>query len=419
MVTTEFELILKADTGETYMDWNWFAVFRSLFSKLSSYAIGRINLPLLYIIGLNDRISKNDFPIVTVSCYYIDKTDNYQQFKTIFIKKYYILKCINEKPLVEEDERIPCTLIFSNPVFREMYSNNGFNKILYGKTALGALKEFEDFIKDSYGDVFDFIKVGNNLQINTHAYEQMLFKNLTDLAVPMHIIQTYKPFHSFNTYFFDDFNLQIDKEIAAYHLNFYDCVNTYNRYDITQMPDIVSQFRVFKEYTIEDQFENINKDLDKASITIIDRYMNHQNIKKQRYELLNLIAGDKNEEELYEGRKFKSQISEAKVQKKSTNQSIQNANIYTPDTLGNGEIRFNINKELFIKKFKTVRLIHVNYDLPDWLTFDRIYNLNLYDPSVYSFVPLSCVNVFYRTSAKTHYVTHGTKAMFLEIDVEE
>ena len=215
MITSKFELVLKADTGETYMDWNWFTVFRSLFSKLSSYAMASINLPLLYVIGLNDRISKNDFPIVTISCYYIDETSNRHRFKTIFIKKYYILKCINEQPLTNFDERVSCLLILSNPIFREMYCNNGFNKILYNKTALEALSEFENFIKDSYGDVFEFVKVGNDLQINAHVYEQMLFKNLTDLVVPMHIIQTYKPFHSFSTYFVDDFYLFINMKIEV------------------------------------------------------------------------------------------------------------------------------------------------------------------------------------------------------------
>jgi hypothetical protein len=400
------------------MDWNWFAVFRTLFSKLSSYVLANINLPILYIVGLNDRISKNDFPIVTVTCYYIDDTDKRRKIKTIFLKKYYILKCINERPVAEQDERIPCTLILANPVFREMYSNNGFNKILYNVTALDAIKDFENFLIKSYGDTFDFIKIGNNLQINTHVYEQMLFKNLTDLIVPLHIIQIYKPFYSFNTYFFDDFNLHIEKEIAAYHLNFYNCHNTFNRYDVSQMPDITTQFKVYKEYTIEDQFENINKDLDKASITIIDRYMNSKNIKKQRYELLNLIPGNKVTEELYEGRKFKSQNSEPLIQTKSTDQSIQYANIYVPDIIEIGETRFNINKKLFILFFKSVRLIQINYDLPDWLTFDRIYNIDLQNKSTYCFIPMSAVNVFYRTSRKEHYVTHSTKAMFLQIDTE-
>ena len=302
-----------------------------------------------------------------------------------------------------------------------MSTANTYNTILEGKTGYDAIKEFEEFIKNTHGDIFKSKHIGTNSNINPYQYEQLLIKAKNDLNVPTYIINTFKPFNSFNFYFFDDFYIgeDSDNQIICHYINLIN-KNNLSEFDISRYADIIGTSNKLSIIPISDQFLNLDKE--NETITVLNRDVNYNtkksfqsNIPKQS------TSGKLNKTELVDDRHV--QIGEYinPIQKNSFNASSQHINIYSPDSPDYAIERFKIFKDFFINKIDNIQIYETSNCLPDWCQFGKLYNLDIEDPTSFIYTPINIVNIFIRNNIKQHYCSHLVRysmLKFIDDDVD-
>jgi len=217
----------NTETKEYYYDILQCAFFRTPLIKQASYTILKINLPPLLIqyilndINNNNHYNKLKFNLVI---YLVDREKRYKRVKKVYYKNFVVINLELLENFLPNKDRLSCRLLLVNPVLHYMNNTNTFNKIFENITAYEAIEKYESFLKQTYGDTFYINHISPDVNKSTFKYEQMLIKIKNDMNVPTEIINTYKPFHTFNYYFFDDFYIsdECDKDISCTFLNLYD-----------------------------------------------------------------------------------------------------------------------------------------------------------------------------------------------------
>jgi hypothetical protein len=307
----------------------------------------------------------------------------------------------------------------ANPFFHYMSSTNTYNKILEGKTAYDAVKDFEEFIKGSHGDIFKFRHIGTSSEVNDYKYEQMLIKTPNDLCVPVYLINTFKPFNSFNFYFFDDFHISDDseKEISCHYLNIFD-KQQFKTFDIKLFGDINGSTKKLKVSTVSDQ--GLNLDKNKHTVTITNREIRYKTTKSFESDLpKHSTGGSLNNEQLIADRNVKIGQYSSPIERNRFNQSSQHINIYAPDTEENAVYRFDNFKEFFMKKLDSIQIYETNNCLPDWCQFGHIYNMDLEDSTSFLHTPINIVNIFTRVNIKENFCSHLVRYSMLKFIDED
>jgi hypothetical protein len=357
-----YEIVLRAPMGEMYSDISYLSFIRTPLIKNCSYAILKINLPPILIQGMINDLDNNIFENYNLEIYSLDELAKDKKVTSLFSKLFKVLYVNPLEPLTFDKTDYPCKIVLSNPFFHYMSTANTYNTILEGKTAYEAIKDYEKFIKESYGDIFKFKHTGTKSELNNYKYEQLLVKAPNDLNVPIYLINTYKPFNSFNFYFFDDFyiNEDSDNEITAHYLNIFD-KNQFKKFDIKLFGDINGSTKKLKICSVSDQ--SLNLDKEKQSITVLTREGKCSNIKSSSCSIPKHTGkAQLNSEELMIDRKVQIGQFVNPIERQKFNQSSQHINIYAPDTEENAIYRFTNFKEFFIKKLFT-RLVSIWKDV--------------------------------------------------------
>jgi len=279
-----YEIEVDIDGYKTN-DVSEFSVFRCPFEKTSSFTILTVNMQTIMFMGIETECKAHNFPSINITIKQNDKSlyepDTYGEVKEIATKNYLILNIEgDEKPNLAEPYT-SVTLYLANPVLYYLNTTNSYNKIIEDKTGLETLKDFEQHLTSIYGcKTFEFTKIGDNINLNSYKYEQILIRLKNDLLIPTWIIQNYKPFDSFSFYFFDDFCItdQNSKDIIGYLINLID-KDQFSKMDCLDLPtEVFAGLKYISSNILNDTFNYL---IQENASKIFVHQMYNLNIKKQ------------------------------------------------------------------------------------------------------------------------------------------
>lgn len=373
--------------------------------KQASFAICRLNITQMMFKQIQSSIAQNNFPTFRVQIYQLDEYN--KQVKFLFDKPYKLLSARAMERFEMTKNSAHAQFVLSNPILHFMGTTNTYNKVLENETSYNAIIDFEKFLKESYGNCFYKNHVCVTDKKNDYKYEQMLMRSSNDLNIPSHIISCYKPFHSFNYYFFDDFNIsaESDKDITLHHINMYD-KKKFKRFDISPYADINIGTRYIGKSDFSDVYNNINKT--NPSIHIAGREKDNNTTKSQKDNIPQMITSSSEDEE-YESNLSDRETSYTKNQQQNQaiNQSLFYRNIYTPDNTDNAKERISTLTDLINNKIALIELYETKDCLADWLQFGKIYNLEKDNKSSYTYTPINIINTFTRVAEKEYPLKHS------------
>ena len=413
----DYEIGLElTDTKEFYFDILFCAFFRTPIIKQASYAILKLNLTPQLVLQIQNDMNNNIHTKFNLIIYLVDRNDKYKRIKQVFYKNFLALNInLKEKFLINKD-RITCEILLINPVLHYMSNTNTFNTILENKTGYEAMQEYETFIKKTYGNTFHINHIGPNVNRNNHKYEQLLIKINNDLNVPTQIINMFKPFHSFNYYFYDDFHIsdKCDKDISCTYFNLFD-KNQLEQFDVSEQGDILQNISFIKESKFNDDHFKLDKTSE--SINFNHQEINFKTDKKQQSSVpkQDTIKSDNvnivyNEDSSPDRNIMYTNSQALNQQAKNTlGQSSQSTNIYSPDTVDNSKKRYTISKDLFKTVFKNIITMECNNSFFEWLQFGKLYNFEINDTNAFLYTPMNIINIFQRKIKKEHYLSHLMK----------
>ena len=410
----DYEIGLEVtETKEYYHDVSYCSFLRTPIFKQATYCILQINLPPILLHQIRNDISDTNHPKFNLTIYLVDRQNDYNRIKQIFYKNYLVLNIKATERETADKKRIQCKLILVNPILYYMNNNNTYNIILKNKTAYQAIQDYEQFIKKIYGNTFYSNHIIDQNNINNYIYEQILIRTINDLNVPTELINVYKPFHSFNYYFFDDFNLssKCDKDISCTYLNLFN-KDVLTKFDINEFAEICQNLKMIKTVQLNDNNYELTKNSESFNF-------NHQEIVYESDKSVSSSVPKQDtqtseETELVEKTDRKINLvksSNLNIGKNENpiSQSSQQTIIYSPDSIENSKLRYKKAKELLNKKFENLSLFESINSYPDWLQFGKLYNFELDDQASFYYTPFSIINIFQRKVEKEHYLNHIIK----------
>jgi hypothetical protein len=236
------------------------------------------------------------------------------------------------------------------------------------------------------------------------------------IDVPKYIINTYKPFHAYSIYFFDDFYFSedVDKDITCHFLNLADIKNTFSQFDVQVYLDFVRLTRLIdiKDFTdpfrILDRVGSLIYTFSSAGIDFVKKTVG--SVIQTAQQLL--------ETKEIEDKKIKV-TKKSQLQNQKIDQSTRATTIYIPDNKKNAETRINLARELMFKRFENICFYETQLGLPYWIQFGCLYNMN--DQNDYLYTPISIVNIFRRSEQKSNivYCDHTCRYAMLKLTTFE
>lgn len=414
-IKTKYEINLTSSEEIVYTDIQYVAFIRAPIIKQASYCIVQLNLPIIIAEQLQYNIAENIFDIWNMQIFSIGDSETDQKQGLIFNKQYTILSMQKQEIVVFEKATVLVKLVLVNPILYALETSTSFNKIISEKTAYEAIDEFEDFIDETYGQ-FNYNHVGVTESVNKYRYEQIFIPpTINTLNVPKYIINTYKPFHSYSIYFFDDFYFsdESDKAITCHFLNLADVFNQFSDYDIQNYLDYMRMTRKVDIKNFTDPFRLLDRDF--SSIVYKTKDIAYSLLKQTKASAPQLIL--KNSKDSIEIDKTKK-FTDSQLQNSTTKQSVRASIIYVPDNKTNAEERMKIAKDLMFKKLENIEFYETENSVPFWMQFGYLYNMNVTSPYDYLHTPIGIVNIFRREEQRgdiTH-CTHMCKYIMLKLN---
>lgn len=406
-----YEMILEF--GESSMrDVNYCAFIRSPIIKQASFCIVEVFMSQVLARQLRSDLARNKYPDIKLLIYVDDEVKK-NKLQNIYSNT---LKCIEMKTdsvIRFEEDRIHVTLLLVHPILYYMGNNNTFNQLFVNTTASNVLGEFESFLTNKFGDIFNFNHIGTDTHKNNHRYRQLLTRAPNDLSVPDYLIQNYKVNNSFCYYFYDMFHIADDStnEICCNHINLYDQHN-FHQVDVQEFFDKQLAVNHIESRGLSDVFHKITN---KKGNRFIFRDSNIRADYQKNPQITMLNKKHKpieQEFELAEGRKIKSLIGR-NMTSTSYFGSSAISSLYCPDNIHHGQLRFDHAVELSEDKLLQIEIYEMSNCLPDFPQFNHIYNLEDYNETNFNHVPISIVNIFKRKNFREQYLYHLAKTALI------
>jgi hypothetical protein len=388
-----------------------FLVYRVPFTKMGSFAAGIVSMKYFEEYQMLEYyIQQNIFPIVILKVSFTTAEDPSKNTKTIINKVYNLIKCTEINPSTSHEERrTNIRMVFANPILYDLNMVNGFNTILSNLTAYEALLKYEEYLLSNRGpSSFEFIKVGEDQNLNKYKYEQLSIRQKNDLLVPNFLLYEKKAFNSFGYYFFDDFRISGKKksDISGLFINLFnkDQFKTVDIYDSSIYPDSAKAPFICKKEHFNDPLSVFNKQSASSAVSITDKNGFNKKIKPKKVatQQSNNISIQSN---IGDGRGDYSATTSYLEEKEKPNASI--INLFSPDNIENTSNRFELLSEQFIDKFRSINEYELDDCYPDLYQFDRIYNLD--DRSAFDNIPISIVNIFRKDGHHPETMYHSIK----------
>ncbi|MFW6281567.1 MAG: hypothetical protein ACOC1O_02075 [bacterium] len=407
-----YEIVLSID-GKSHQDVNYFCFFRMPVLKQASYCITKSYLPQVIIKSLMQSVNYGIFPKIGVKIYTNHQERNRQNSKLIYDQLLSCINCTTNEEIKYDQEKAHASLLLVHPIIRFLGNTNTYNQIHRDMTAYDILKDFENYLTSNHGNIFTFNHIGDSIEKNEYVYENVLVKSKDDLNVPSYLIHNYKINNSFSFYFFDNFNIgeKFKKEINCHYINVYD-KNQFSNIDVEKWVD-TSHFPVFqKEIHFTDYFQQFDKKGHRPILVQQDIRYNHEK-KPEEATVPKKDPSGETESVLSEDRIIKIENNGTESEKEFPT-STTFSRIYCPDNVENGNLRFEIGKDLIKNKIDSLDLYEFSECLPDFPQFGNIYNL--YEGGViddFISTPLNIINIFKRKNMKEQFLYHFTKVLFM------
>lgn len=408
--------ITMAIGDEITEDLQYCAFIRTPVVKQCSFVLVRAHLSEIACANISNSIAANIFPQASLRIYSTTETDTKgEEDKKINLVYGHDLICINMKtddPVTFNKQFNYAELVLVHPILYQMEFTNTYNRILNNVTALEVLQDFEAHLVETYGDIFQFNKIGITTNLNDHVYEQVLVQATNDLNVPNYINHTYKINHNYCPYFFDEFYVSDDSdgEITGQFINYYD----QEKFKKVNVEDFVDMHR-FTNLSGNKVFNDRNQTLNKISpsLTSIHNDMIFDEKKRFSSTIQKKSKGKQSEVTLIEDRVIKL-ITGGELVKSESGYSTNSSRLYVPDNYTNAFQRLNLTTSLLVDKISQLCFMEVDNGLPDYPQFGRIYNLDPESSANYSFTPLNICNIFIRKTGKEAFLGHSVKCLMVK-----
>jgi len=407
--------------GEEFDDVSSMSVVRCPISNTASYTILNLQLRGLVFLTLMTEIENGDFPDMSVRCELIDMTENESPASVgkrefdMFTKRYKAIKASSRDYPTASSTYLNITIVLVHPVLLYLNNTNSYNKILIGKTGLNMIEDYEAHLKKTFGDNFEFKKIGETVNQNNHAYEQILVRLENDLIIPSWLIAEYKPNFTFCFYFFDDFRIDKNssKDITGYFINIGAKSSFDKKSTLKEADDIFMANSFSKSYQLGDPFKDM--DQENPSIIIKNNEMAFKFAKatgtttvpqvKQRYDLRMI-------EERYIQPVKASDITMKTVD--PTEETI----LYAPDTMENAKERLKQNSKLLNTDLSGISAFTLKDSHFDYIQFGINYILNPFESKEYRYTPIGIVNHFVRESGQFPFLIHNCTYQTIKFKAE-
>lgn len=408
-----FKIELQDSSSDIYDDVQYVTFIRIPIIKQGSFCIIYLNLPVVVVKNLQISLANNVQDIWKMRIFMINPADH-QKIRCIYDKHIQILAAQEQEIIVYTKNYVFTKLIVSNPIIYSLQTTTSFNTILSNVTGYDALLAYENFLKGIYGSI-DFHHVGVNSEKNDFIYEQIFIPpTINTLNACKYIINTYKPFHSYSFYFFDDFYIteNSNSEITAHLVNLAGIDQEFEKVDIQEYMDYIKLSRKIAVREFTDPFLVLDKAID--HIVAKTREIAVKAEKTFNTLVTELTQQDIGQEKIL-GNELK--ISKNQIQMTSTDKTNRVVIIQVPDIEENAKKRLQIAKKLMFNKLERLVIYETDYCLPFWLKFGFIYNMNLEESEEYEYTPISIINNFRRTESKEteHTMIHSCKYVMLKI----
>lgn len=416
----KFQIELIASDDIIYDDLQFVSFIRIPIVKQASFCIVQLQIPILTLKQIESLLASNIQDIWKMQIFSVDESAESEDdmYECIFDKFFQIMSIQPQEAVDFTKSSVVVKLLLVNPVFYSLETTT-FNKIITNATAYDAIENYEQFLDTTYGQ-FRFNHVGVTEQKNSYKYEQIFIpSSINTINVPKYIINTYKPFHAYSIYFFDDFQFSddSDKEITCHLLNLADIYNQFEDYDVNEYMDVANLTRKLTTKEFTDPFRLLDRD-SFTSIIFRTKDVIGGVIKKLNSILpqLTVINSEKETKLDKETKITKSQLSST-PQRQSARASV----VYVPDTEKNAKKRLEIAKDLMFNKFERMVIYETENCLPYWMQFGYLYNIEMDDPDEYKYTPLGIVNLFRRAEMKEDNLKmiHSCKYMMLKVIPEK
>jgi len=407
-----FEIIITIN-GITYSDITYCAFIRSPVIKQSSFCLVKLFFSQILLRQMMSDIDKNQFVDCNMKIYAKDDNKRKDNINIIFSKTFKCIKVVPEGSIRFQEDKMFASFILVHPTLYYLNNNNTYNNIQFDKKGYEILTNFESFLTDQFGDIFNFKHIGADIQKNEYVYEEVLTRAKNDLSVPNYLINNYKINNTFSYYFFDPFTMseEEDMEITNYYINLYD-PKKFKQRDVFEYFD---RHVTSNKISIKN-FSDLNQDiLNKVGNRFI---FNHQEIKYSHEKTPKTTPINKKNKptstdfKMVEERKIKS-ITEGSTKEAIYGGSSAVSILYCPDKPENGQTRFDNAVELISNKIMGIQYYEMSNCLPDFPQFGEIYNLEEENSSNFILTPLNIVNVFFRKIRKEQYLYHLAKTVML------
>lgn len=391
-----------------------FVCIRAPVTKTASFVSFTANVDFDDYFHFQEHITRNEYPDALIKCWLVKNEDIHGQrfppkVEDVFEKNYKILAANPVEPIQPRAPYVLANLILVHPVLLYLQGTNGFNQILENLTALDALKKYESWLTESFGDgAFQFEKVGESYEQNDWKYEQILTRNSTDLMIPNILINSYKLWHKFGYYFFDDFRFDksMKKDICGYLINLGD-KNQFKQNDMYpkgESGDIGMGLKLIEKSPLHDPFGALyQKDPSIITKSYEMQFGFRKTTQKRQVPQITTDVQTGNR-----GSKDGTAIVRSKMSIKEAEPNEETL-IYAPDNHVNALNRFDKTSQQLRDDILCVETYFVRDTSLDCIQFGKRYNLDPGMTNFYDHIPISICNMFTRDSGQVPILVHNMK----------
>lgn len=408
------------DTDSGSEDVNSFVIIRAPLTKTASFATITVNMKMHTYLSLEEHTRQNRFQLMQVEVDIVPNLDDVDHHRPwpidkVMSKQYLVL---HVEPLEHVNAMAPyvmavCFLV--HPVLYYLQITNGFNKILEDITPFDALKKFESYCDETFGNgCFQWQKVGEDYEKNDFKYEQILTRHETDLMVPTVLVVNYKLWHTFGYYFFDDFRFDGDSkaDITGWLINLGDIekFEQKNMFD-KDAPDLFTANKFVNSQALVDHFNVLYQE--KPSL-ISKGYDIQFGFKKQKEKKEVPQIEVQTKDGKYSSTRD-CKVVQAAVSGK-TRSPTEHTIVYAPDKPEKGLERFEKVQKQLRQQIHVLETYYMHDCHIDFIQFGYRYNMMPWAIDKYLHVPMTICHMFVRDTGRVPIYTHNMRYQMIKFN---
>jgi len=426
-------------------DFYYIAFIRDIIRRQSTFIEAFALISRATISLIDAEISVGNYPSYELTGYELtgdgnDNEDKKQIYKTFYSTNVIILCAESQKENISsarnvEDYAVPVKLLLVHPIAYQMSKNTGLN-INYSPVVTPEPKNpkliaLETIINNQFNPQYNESEIESFTQsvVNKYASQpkhikQIVFGdrsnlNLTnygciyvpatipEINVPEYIINNYKPFNTPSYWFLDTFNFgDYDNSADSYEngkipiwailINFFNCINTFKKEDISKNIITMVHTHLLKREDFIDSFGTFNRP----------------------NAIVNFIDGDSKYHKIKMGDLPKRTVSDnSQVVQDS---QVTSFTVFYNDTIDAAKDRLVACRQLFNNQIDCIEFFESPLSTPEWLQFGKLYNME-YDDSTnentfrYVHTPITIMNIFKRRQIKDDTMENINKYAMLRL----